>query len=75
VIRKEIIKSLIAAGILTKEQLSAALDEAQREADEVCDNLEADNQTNKAREIVQQMRDATTDIVGNMRKLVSEPSS
>jgi hypothetical protein len=55
--------------------LSAALDEAQREASEICDSLEADNPTNKAREIAQQMRDATTDIVGNMRKLVSEPSS
>ena len=55
VLRKEIIKSLIAAGILTKEQLSAALDRAQREANEVCDSVKAD--TTKARAIAQEMRD------------------
>jgi hypothetical protein len=74
VLRKEIIKSLIAAGILTREQLSAALDRAQREANEVCDSVKADTQATKARAIVQEMRDTTEEIVADMRKIIDASS-
>jgi methyl-accepting chemotaxis protein len=76
VIREEILRSLIRAGILTTDQVLASLDEAQRRANNLCDGIQSKNLTNEqAREIVQKMRDTAKEIAENTRRRVIEQPS
>ena len=75
VVREEIIRSLIAAGILTKDQFSAVLDKALQEANDLCDRVELNNNDEQARELLQRMRDAAKQIVDGMRThIIEQPS-
>jgi hypothetical protein len=75
VIREEVIRSLIKAGIMTNDQFSAALDRALREANELCDHVELTNQIAESREVLQNMRDSAQQIVDGLRKDITEQPS
>jgi hypothetical protein len=76
VIREEILRSLIRAGILTTDQVLATLDEAERRANNVCDGVQPEKlKTDIAREGVQKMRDAAKQIADNTRRRVIEGQS
>jgi hypothetical protein len=73
VIREEILRSLIRAGILTTDQVLVTLDEAQRRANNLLDGIQPKHlKSDIAREAVQKMRDAAQEIADNTRRRVIE---
>jgi len=76
VIREEILRSLIRAGILTTDQVLVTLDEAQRRANKVCDGIQPKHlKSDISREGVQAMRDTAKEIAENTRRrVIDQPS-
>jgi hypothetical protein len=75
VIREEILRVLIRAGMLTPEGLATTLDRAEKEIAEVCDEALSKHSSEDAIEILQKMKDRAKSITNDIRDRVIKSSS
>ncbi len=75
IIRDDIIKALLQAGVLKSDQFLATLDKAETAANDLCDRVAEKQPGKETQEILEKMRDAAKAIIDNMREQVTGSTS
>jgi len=75
VLREVILSALIRGNILTKEELTAALDRAEKEMNEICAEAQAEPVNDAITETISKMRDRAKHITDGIRERIIDGSS